>query len=53
MKKLFSNPLFAVLIAAALIVASSLLSVKLKIRGLAPEEVRVLAEHFPGFWLIP
>jgi len=53
MKKFFSSPVVAILLAAALIVASSLISTRLKISALTPEEILVHKAQFPGTWLIP
>lgn len=53
MKKFFSSPAAAVLLAVLLIAASSLIGTGLKIRNLTPEEILTYKAQFPGSWLIP
>ena len=48
MKKLFSNPVFAVIFSFALIVFSSLVSVRMKASALSPPELMQHAMRFPG-----
>ena len=52
MKKLFENPVFAVLFSLLLICVSSHFSIRMKLDSLAPEQIVQYASQFPGRILI-
>lgn len=48
LRKLFGNPIFAVLFSVFLIVVSSAFNTKWKLNRLTPDQVMQYASHFPG-----